>query len=296
MLAWLLPVALATTNAVTVAATLMDELRRRKVLAPGSSVIERLIAAVLVVAERHVAGQLTRNLSPAQTEALDALLGSKEDASTSVLAWTRQPPGAPGHKALKRIVDQLARLRTIGLDPAVAEGVHPERLRKLAREGGRFTAQHLRALSPLRRRSTLVATVLDTTARLTDDGVGLFDRAVGRMFRRAEAREENAVLRDARAVNDKVRLFVRLGAALIAAKATEGEADLDGAVVSAIGWEKLAESVAEAERLSRPDKVDLPALATRASAAPSRSAVLGYLRASRRARRRGDVARGRVVA
>ena len=75
MLAWLLPVALATTNAVTVAATLMDELRRRKILAPGSSVIERLIAAVLVVAERHVAGQLTRNLSSAQTEALDALLG-----------------------------------------------------------------------------------------------------------------------------------------------------------------------------------------------------------------------------
>jgi hypothetical protein len=212
MLAWLLPVALATTNAITVATTLMDELRRRKIVAPGSSVVERLIAAALVVAERHVAGQLTRNLSFAQTEALDALLGSKEDASTSVLAWARQPPGAPGHRALKRIVEQLARLRTVCLDPAIAEGVHPERLRKLAREGGRFTAQHLRALSPLRRRSTLVATVLDTTARLTDDGVGLFDRAVGRMFRRAEARDENAVLRDARAVNDKVRLFAKLGA------------------------------------------------------------------------------------
>jgi TnpA family transposase len=257
-------VALATTNPVTVAATLMDELRRRKIVAPGSSVVERLVAAVLVVAERHVAGQLTRRLSSAQTEALDALLGSKEDASTSVLAWTRQPPGAPGHKALKRIVEQLAHLRTVGLDPAIAEGVHPERLRKLAREGGRFTAQHLRALSPLRRRSTLVATVLDTTARLIDDGVGLFDRAVGRMFRRAEAREENAVLRDARAVNEKVRLFAKLGAALIAAKANEGEAGLDGAVASAIGWEKLAASVAEAERLTRPDKVDLPALATRA--------------------------------
>ena len=264
LLAWLLPVALASTNAVTVAATLMDELRRRKIAAPGSSVVERLVAAVLVVAERHVAGQLTRSLSSAQTEALDALLGTKEDASTSVLAWTRQPPGAPGHKALKRIVEQLAHLRTVGLDPTIAEGVHPERLRKLAREGGRFTAQHLRALSPLRRRSTLVATVLDTTARLTDDGVGLFDRAVGRMFRRAEAREENAVLRDARAVNDKVRLFAKLGAALIAAKANEGEAGLDGAVVSAIGWEKLAASVAEAERLTRPDKEDLPALAARA--------------------------------
>jgi hypothetical protein len=77
----------------------------------------------------------------AQTEALDALLDSREDASTSVLAWTRQPPGVPGHKALKRIVEQIAHLRTIGLDPAIAEGVHPERLRKLAREGGRFAHQ-----------------------------------------------------------------------------------------------------------------------------------------------------------
>src|SRR5215210_8139489 len=143
--------------------------------------------------------QLTRGLTPAQVEALDALLRPKEGTSMSMLAWARQPPGAPGHRALARIVEQIGILRAVGLDPACAEGVHPERLRKLAREGGRFTAQHLRALSLLRRRVTLVATALDTTARLTDDGVGLFDRAVGRMFRRAEAREENAVLRDARA-------------------------------------------------------------------------------------------------
>ena len=72
-----------------------------------------------------------------------------------------------------------------------AEGVHPERLRKLAREGGRFTAQHLRALSPLRRQATLVATVLDTSTRLIDEGIALFDRAVARMFRRAETRSES---------------------------------------------------------------------------------------------------------
>src|SRR3954463_14080604 len=262
LLAWLLPVALATTGAPAIAHALMEELRRRRVIAPGPSIIERLVAAALVLAERHVAHQLTRGLTPAQAAALDALLRPKEGTPLSMLAWARQPPGAPGHRALARIIEQIGILRTVGLDPACAEGVHPERLRKLAREGGRFTAQHLRALSPLRRRSTLVATVLDTTARLTDDGVGLFDRAVGRMFRRAEAREENAVLRDARAANDKVRLFAKLGAALIAAKETD--ADLDGAVVSAVGWEKLAASVAEAERLARPDKVNLPALAVRA--------------------------------
>ena len=262
LLAWLLPVALATTSAAAIAAALMDELRRRRIVAPGPSVVERLIAAVLVVAERHVADQLTRGLSTAQVDALDALLRPKEGTATSVLAWARQPPGAPGHRALARIAEQLASLREIGLNPATAEGIHPERLRKLAREGARFTAQHQRSLSPLRRRATLVATVLDTATRLTDDGVALFDRAVGRMFRRAEAREEEAVLRDARAINDKVRLLARLGTALIEAKA-DG-ADLDDAVADSVGWERLAASIAEANKLARPDKADLPALATRA--------------------------------
>jgi TnpA family transposase len=257
-----LPVSLATTNAVAVATALLDELRRRRIIVPGSSIVERLVAAALVLAERHVANQLTGSLSQAQCEALDAMLAPQQGTAMSVLAWARMPPGAPGHKALKRLAEQLACLRAAGLDPARADGVHPERLRKLAREGARFTAQHLRMLSPLRRRATLVATVLDATVHLTDDGVALFDRAVGRMFRRAEVREENAVLRDARAVNDKVRLFAKLGTALIKAKA--GGADLDSAIATAVGWEKLAVSVAEAERLARPDKADLPALAARA--------------------------------
>ena len=205
LLAWLLPVALATTDAFAVAQALMEELRRRRIVVTGPSTVERLVAGSLVLAERHVSGQLTRTLTPAQSEALDGLLVLKAGTAMSTLAWTRQPPGAPGHKALARLVDQLEILRGLGLDSRCAEAIHPERLRKLAREGGRFTAQHLRALSPLRRRATLVATVLDAAGRLTDDAVGLFDRAVGRMFRRAEVVEERAALRDARAVNDKVR-------------------------------------------------------------------------------------------
>ena len=161
-----------------------------------------------------------------------------------------------------RLVEQLTCLRAIGLDPAHAEGVHPERLRQLSRMGGRFTAAQLRELSPQRRQATLVATVLDTTARLTDDTIALFDRAVGRLFRRAEAREEDAVLRNARSVNEKVRLFTKLGDALLAAKAAKG--DPLKAVETAIGWERLARSVEEARRLVRPDKTDLSALAARA--------------------------------
>jgi TnpA family transposase len=262
LVAWLLPVALATTKAPAIAAALMDELRRRQLIVPAPSVLELMVGTAMLLAERHVAGQLTRDLSPTQVAALEALLQIKDGAPTSGLAWARQPPGAPGHRALARLIEQLDHLRAIGLDPALAAGVHPERLRQLARAGGRYTAQHLRALSPLRRRATLVATVLDTATRLTDDGIALFDRAVGRLFRRAEAREEATVLRNAQAVNDKLRLFAKLGDALLGAR--EAGEDPLAAVEAVIGWDRLARSVKEAHRLVRPDRTDLPALATRA--------------------------------
>ena len=262
LLAWLLPVALATTRAPAIATALMEELRQRQIIAPGPSVIERIVAAAMLLAERRVADLLVKGLTAAQTEALEALLKTKEGTSMSVLAWARQAPGEPGHRAFARLIAQLTCLRAIGLTPAQAEGVHPERLRQLSRMGGRFTAAQLRELSPLRRQATLVATVLDTTARLTDDIIALFDRAVGRMFRRAEAREDEAVLRNAGSVNDKVRLFTRLGEALLAAR--KAKQDPLQAVEAAVGWDRLARSVEEARRLVRPDKPDLVALATRA--------------------------------
>jgi hypothetical protein len=200
ILVWLMPVALATTSAATIAATLMDEVRRQRLIVPGPFIVDQLVSAAMASAERQVAHQLTRDLLPAQAKALDALLTTKESASISVLAWTRQPPGAPGHRALMRLVEQRGMLSTIAIDPACVDGIHPERLRKLAREGARFTAQHLRALSPLRRRATLVVTVLDTITRLTDDTVALFDRAVGRILRRAEILEQDVLIRDSRAI------------------------------------------------------------------------------------------------
>jgi TnpA family transposase len=59
LLEWLLPVALATTRAPAIATALLDELRRRQIIAPGPSVIERMVAAAVLLAERRVASQLT---------------------------------------------------------------------------------------------------------------------------------------------------------------------------------------------------------------------------------------------
>ncbi len=69
----------------------------------------------------------------------------------------------------------------------------------------------------------MVATTLDITATLTDRTIDLFDRLVAAMFRKAEGRQARSFQADARAINDKVRLYARVGAALIAAH--EGKQD-----------------------------------------------------------------------
>ena len=66
-----------------------------------------------------------------------------------------------------------------------------------------------------------VASVLDMTATLTDQAIDLFDRLVGSMFRKAEGRQARAFQADARAINEKVRVYARIGSALIVTRDTK---------------------------------------------------------------------------
>ena len=76
-----------------------------------------------------------------------------------------------------------------------------------------------------------------SAASLTDQAIDLFDRLVGAMFRKAEGRHARAFQADGRAINEKVRLYARVGAALIAAH--DDEQDAFEAITAVISWERF---------------------------------------------------------
>ncbi len=256
MSGWLLPVALATTRGEAVVEALLSELCRRGVAAPGPSVIEKLASTAILQADRHVARSLIAGMPDARLRALDALLEVSPGNAVSPLAWMRDVSGPTSAKALSGLIDRLVAARALGINPAVLSGVHEERIRRLEQEGARLTAQHFRALTPLRRRAALVVTVLDTATRLTDEIVGLFDRLIGRLFRRAERRSDSRMQRDAQAINDTLRLLADVGDALLRARAAGGD------VTDAVPWERLPAVLAEARRLIRPQGPDYAAIAS----------------------------------
>lgn len=75
------------------------------------------------------------------------------------------------------------------------------------------------------------------------------------MFRKAEGRQARAFQSDARAINEKVRLYASVGAAVIAAR--EDRLDPFGAIAAVIPWERFRVTVAQAETLARPQEFDV---------------------------------------
>ncbi|MBN9560839.1 MAG: DUF4158 domain-containing protein [Alphaproteobacteria bacterium] len=250
----LLPQAIEKDRLAYLAELVMRNCRERRIVAPSPTALERLCADLRHHARREAHRRLTNGLSAEQRKRLDGLTQRREEGGQTWLTWLRQMPEAAKPAAMLGVIERLEKVRGIGIEPGRGHLVHQARLAQLAREAGRSTVQHVADYERQRRHATLVAISVDLTASLTDPAVDLFDRLVGAMFRKAEGRHARAFQADARAINDKVRLFARVGAALTTGR--NDQQDGYDAIIALMSWEKFCTCVAEAEALARPEEFD----------------------------------------
>ena len=243
-----------TDKPIVLASALVANLRRQSVLLPSVDVIERICAEAITRATLRIHASLTGALTPEHQRQLDALLNLRETSKVSTLVWLRQPPGAPNAKHLLEHIDRLKAMEALTLPAGIEREVHQNRLLKLAREGGQMTAQHVRELEPTRRYATLVAAVLEARATVIDEIVDLNDRISGTLFNRARRNHEQQFQQSGKAINEKVRLFYRVGHALVEAKQNGG--DPFKTIESVIPWEAFTRSVTEAEKLAQSEDFD----------------------------------------
>jgi hypothetical protein len=121
-----------------------------------------LCAEVIVRAQRRLYRQLTTHLSEDHKNKLEALLDVGEGSRQTVLAWLRQPAGAPSARNLLAHLERLQALRQVDLPVEIGRTVHQNHLLRLAREGAQTTVYHLKDFEVERRQATLVAILLDT--------------------------------------------------------------------------------------------------------------------------------------
>ena len=254
VVSWLEPAAAQTTRGLVLAQTLIAELRKRRIVLPPMAVIERLCAEAATRAQRTVFARLTDGLDTERRRELDRLLDLRDDSPYSILAWLRTPPGPPTARAIVTHIKRLHTIRAIGLAPEAGFRIHQSRSLKIAREAGQTAVYQLKEYEPARRHGTLVALLLETSATLTDEIFDLHDRLIGSFFTKSKRKYEYTFAEQGRAINDKVRLYAKIGAALMAAR-DQGQ-DAYQAIETVLSWDLFSQSVKDAERLARAEHFD----------------------------------------
>lgn len=243
-----------TDKAIVLAGALIENLRRQAVILPALNAIEGICAQAITRANRRICAALTESLSANCRRCLDELLKRREGGKITWLAWLRQPPARPNSRHMLIHIERLKVWQALDL-PAGIEGlVHQNRLLKMAREGARMTPADLARFEPRRRYATLVALALESRATVTDEIIDLHERILGRLFNAARQRHEQEFQASGKSINEKVRLYGRIGEVLLSARESGG--DPFAAIESVLSWEAFVQSIAEARKLARPEDFD----------------------------------------
>lgn len=145
---WLIPRAVITDQPFGLMTELLDELRRRKLLLPRITVLERIVASARTRADEFTYNLLNLPLKGEDQGRVDALLVPQGERPISDFAALGRPVGQPKARNLLKLLDRLIFVRSFPVQSNLREFLPRSRLDHLAEEGRRLTAQHLAQYEP----------------------------------------------------------------------------------------------------------------------------------------------------
>jgi hypothetical protein len=242
--------AMQTDKGIVLASALIEHLRRQSVILPALNAVERASARNHRRQPAHLRC-LGRTAVGRASPRLDDLLKRRDNGKTTWLAWLRQSPVKPNSRHIG-CIERLKAWQALDLPAGIERLVHQNRLLKIAREGGQMTPADLAKFEPQRRYATRWRWP-SRMATVTDEIIDLHDRILGKLFNAAKNKHQQQFQASGKAINAKVRLFGRIGQALIEAKQA-------GAIRSPPSRPSCpgmpSPSVTEAQKLAQPDDFD----------------------------------------
>lgn len=144
-------------------------LTAERLVRPGVTVLERMIAAAMTAAAGETASRLDPMLSTVTRQRLDSLLTTESDLGISRLVWLRRGVSSITPAGVLEGITKIQYLRRLGVDRWDLTALNPNRVKYLARQGRTATPQHLARAGGERRYPTLAAFCAQALADLTDE-------------------------------------------------------------------------------------------------------------------------------
>jgi hypothetical protein len=219
---------------------------------PTLDVVERVCAEAITRANRRIY-DLGRTAVGRASPPPDDLLKRRDNGKTTWLAWLRQSPVKPNSRHMLEHIERLKAWQALDLPSGIERLVHQNRPQDRPRgwpDDARRPGQ-VRAAAALRHAG---GAAIEGMATVTDEIIDLHDRILGKLFNAAKNKHQQQFQASGKAINAKVRLFGRIGQALIEAKQNGG--DPFAAIEAVMSWDAFAESVTEAQTLAQPEDFD----------------------------------------
>ena len=207
--------AMQTDKGLLLAEHALEMLRQRRIILPALTVVERACGESITRANRRIHRALSGPLNEHHRRRLDDLLRVRPDSNLTWLMWLRQSPLKPNSRYMLEHIERLKTFQALSLPDGIGHHVHQNRLLKLAREGGQMAPADLAKFESERRYATLVAVALEGMATVTDEIIDLHDRILVKLFSTAKNKHQQQFQSQGKAINDKVRLYSKIGRALL---------------------------------------------------------------------------------
>ena len=246
--------AMQTDKGLLLAEHALEMLRQRRIILPALTVVERACGESITRANRRIHRALSGPLNEHHRRRLDDLLRVRPGSNLTWLMWLRQSPLKPNSRYMLEHIERLKTFQALSLPDGIGHHVHQNRLLKLAREGGQMAPADLAKFESERRYATLVAVALEGMATVTDEIIDLHDRILVKLFSTAKNKHQQQFQSQGKAINDKVRLYSKIGRALLEAKQTG--TDPYAAIEAVIAWDEFELSISEADQLAQPESFD----------------------------------------
>ena len=250
----LLPIAMQNHRPLPLVMKALDLMREDKIIAPGITEIERLVALVLAIADSRIETRLTAHLSDIQKAQLNSLLQPEATLNGKTpFSWLAQPPQKPSAKSLVKLLERVKLLQGINMPPLDSR-LHRDRIIELSRKCSKYKSQSLLNLPESKRLALLVSHVTEVTQDLTDEILDMFDRIMTELMSKGKSSQKKYFQVNAKKFNSHLRILTSATKALLKAK-SEG-LDPYATVFELVDETTLAATVSDAEEIVRPEDLD----------------------------------------
>ncbi|WP_010303452.1 Tn3 family transposase [Candidatus Odyssella thessalonicensis] len=219
---WLKHAAIETRNNAELATLFVQECRKRRIILPGITVIERLCADARLAAEREIVGRIASRLDERMKKNLHAMLEETVDGRLTIHGWLKRFEVGHNSADVNRLLEKLEYLQELDIPESLLDGIPTHRVIWLQQQGEAYYADGLRDIKEERQMAILATCAIQWKAMIIDAVLETHDRIVGKVYSDCKRMRDDQLIDHKKLANETLISFVQLGKKLLKAHATNG--------------------------------------------------------------------------